>query len=124
MTNNKRYLVRGDVARRSVVVLHENVECPALSPDNRLLAYKKRVGGDLSPWRFYVLDLATMTERPIAAETRSIDDQLEWLDNDHVLYATARSSQSPILDVWVAPLSGTDSASPLIFEAQSPIVVR
>jgi hypothetical protein len=124
MTNGKRYLVRGDIAHRSITVLHENVECPALSPDNRLLAYKKRVGGDLAPWRFYVLDLATMTERPIAGEARSIDDQVEWLDDGHVLYSTARSSQSPVGDVWVAAVLGAEAARPLVSEAQSPIVVR
>lgn len=124
MTDRKTYLVRGDVAQRALTVLHQNVECPSLSPDNRLIAYKKRVGGDLEPWRFHVLDLATMTERPIAAEIRSIDDQLEWLDDGHVLYATTRSSQSSVADVWVAPVTGTEPARPLLAEAESPVVVR
>ena len=124
MTDRKTYLVRGDVAARSMTVLRENVECPSLSPDNQLIAYKKRVGGDLSPWRFYVMDLATMTERPIAAETRSIDDQLEWLDDRQVMYATTRSSQSSITDVRVADVSGTEPARQLLLEAESPIVVR
>lgn len=124
MTNRKTYLVRGDVAARSMTVLRENVECPSLSPNNQLIAYKKRVGGDLAPWRFYVMDLATMTERPLAAETRSIDDQLEWLDDGHVMYATTRTSQSSVADVWVAPVTGTEPARPLLPEAESPIVVR
>ncbi len=124
MTARKTYLVRGSVALRTLTVLRENVECPAISPDNRLIAYKKRVGGDLSPWRFYVLDLATMSDRPIAAETRSIDDQLEWLDDSHVLYATTRSSQSPVGDVWVAPVAGSEPARAFLLEADSPIVVR
>ena len=124
MTDRKTYLVRGDIARRTFAVLRENVECPALSPDGRLIAYKKRVGGDTDPWRFHVMDLATLSERPIAAETRSIDDQLEWLDNQHVLYATARSSQSSISDIWVAPVTGTEPARPLVAEADNPVVVR
>ena len=124
MTNRKTYLVKGEVAGRTMTVLRENVECPSLSPNNQLIAYKKRVGGDLAPWRFYVMDLATLTERPIAAETRSIDDQLEWLDDGHVMYATTRSSQSPIADVWAAPVTGTEPARLLLPEAESPIVVR
>lgn len=124
MTDKKTYLVRGDVAQRALTVLHQNVECPSLSPDNRLIGYKKRVGGDLAPWRFHVLDLATMTDRPIVAETRSIDDQLEWLDDGHVMYATTRSSQSAVTDVWVAPVTGPGPARPLLPEAESPIVVR
>jgi hypothetical protein len=120
----KTYLVRGDVAARTLTVLHENVECPSLSPDNRRIAYKKRVGGDLAPWRFYVLDLATLAERPIEAEKRSIDDQIEWLDDSHVLYGAGRGSQSAILDVWVAPVEGPEPARAFLLQAASPIVVR
>ena len=39
------YLVRGDLGLRKLTVLRENVECPSLSPDNRLIAFKKRTGG-------------------------------------------------------------------------------
>ena len=52
----KTYLVRGDISARAMTVLRENVECPSISPDNRRIAFKKRVGGDLAPWRFYVLE--------------------------------------------------------------------
>jgi hypothetical protein len=117
------YLVRGDLGLRKLTVLRENIECPSLSPDNRLIAFKKRVGPDAAPWRFYVLDLATLTDRPIAAETRSIDDQIEWLDDDHVLYAVRRSIPSS-LDVWVAPLDNSAPARVFMSEAESPIVVR
>ena len=123
MTDRTMYLVRGNVTDRTLVLLRANVECPSLSPDNRLLAYKKRVRGDLPLWRFYVMDLATMTERPIAAELRSIDDQLEWLDDGHVLYGISRS-QSAVGDVWVAPVEGTGPARPFLLEAESPVVVR
>jgi hypothetical protein len=120
----KTYLVRGDIAARTLTVLRENVECPALSPDNRRLAFKKRVGGDLAPWRFYVLDLSTLQEHAIAAETRSIDDQIEWLDDRHVLYGASRGSQSAMIDVWMAPVDGPDSAHAFLLQAASPIVVR
>lgn len=118
------YLVRGDLGLRTLTVLRENVECPSLSPDNRLIAFKKRVGPDTAPWRLYVLDVATLVDRPITTETRSIDDQIEWLDNGHMLYASSRSSQSPSQDVWVAAVD--DSAPPRVFlaQAESPIVVR
>ena len=35
-----------------MTVLRENVECPSLSTDNQLIAYKKRSAADLAPWRF------------------------------------------------------------------------
>jgi hypothetical protein len=124
-TAGTAFLVQGDLALRKVTVLRENVECPSLSPDNRLIAFKKRVGGNLSsPWRLYVLDLATLTDRPIAGETRSVDDQIEWLDDNHVLYGVPRSSQSAMRDVWVAPLDGSAPARVFLPEAESPIVVR
>ena len=66
-------------------VLRENVECPSLSPDQRHLAFKSRLANGRE-WRVHVLELATMREWAIETETRSIDDQIEWLDNGHVLY--------------------------------------
>ena len=123
-TAKQTYLVRGDVRARTLMVMHDNVECPALSPDNRRVAYKKRVGGGLAPWRFYVLDLETMREEPIAAETRSIDDQLEWFDDAHVLYGVHRSSQSAMMDVWIAPIASGEAARPFLADAESPVVVR
>jgi Tol biopolymer transport system component len=122
-TSGTAFLVRGDLGLRKLTVLRENVECPSLSPDNRLIAFKKKVGGNLSPWRLYVLDLATLSDRPIAAETRSVDDQIEWLDDTHVLYGVQRSSQSAMRDVWVAPLDGSAPARVFMPEAESPIVV-
>ena len=118
------YLVRGDLGLRTLTVLRENVECPSLSPNNRLIAFKKRVGPDTAPWRLYVLDVATMIDRPITVETRSIDDQIEWLDDGHMLYASSRSSQSASLDVWVAPVDNSVPARVFLAQAESPVVVR
>ena len=123
-TGGKTYLVRGDLGLRKFTVLHENVECPSISPNNRLIAFKKRVGGDLSPWRFYLLDLTTMTERVLAGEKRSVDDQVEWLDDSHLLYAMPRSSQSAITDIWVSPSDGDAPARVFLQEAESPIAIR
>ena len=123
-TNGKTYLVQGDLGLRKLTVLHENVECPSLSPNNRLIAYKKRTGPDLAPWTIHVLDLSTMTEHAIKAETRSVDDQLEWLDETHVLYGMRRSSQSALSDVWVAPIDDSGPAKVFIAEGDSPIVVK
>jgi hypothetical protein len=122
-TNGSTFLVRGDLGLRKFTVLHENVECPSLSPDNRLIAYKKRVGPHPAAWRLYTLDLATMAERPIAGETRFIDDQAEWLDNGHVLYAVPRPGSATI-DTWVAAVDGNQPARVYLPQAESPIVVR
>ena len=121
-TAGNTYLVKGELGLRKLTVIHDGVECPSLSPDERLIAFKKRVAGT-GYWRPYVLDLATMAERPIAAETRNIDDQMEWLDTGHVLYGLPRAS-SATTDVWVAPVDGSAQATVFAAGAESPIVVR
>jgi hypothetical protein len=122
-TAGKTYLVRGELALRRLTVLRENVECPSLSPDNRLLAYKKRIGPSPDSWRLHVLDLQSNVERIVDAETRYIDDQVEWLDARHILYGVPRRTTSTS-DVWVAPIDGSEPARVFISDAESPIVVR
>ena len=114
-TRGRTYLVEGDVAARSLRILHENVECPSLSPDGTRVAYKKRVGR--GRWRLHVLELASRQETPLA-ETRSIDDQVEWLDDRRILYGTAEG------DVWVVPADGSGAPSKYLAGALSPAVVR
>lgn len=121
-TGGDTYLVQGDISKHQVEVFRENVECPSISPDNTRIAFKKRVGTGLmgAVWRFHVLDLRTMTETPLA-ESRSIDDQIMWLDNDHVLYGEGS-------DTWIMPADGTGTperfltmgVSPVVIEADSP----
>jgi uncharacterized repeat protein (TIGR01451 family) len=98
-------------------MLHENVECPSISPDNSRIAFKKRVGDNLNGpgWRFHVLDLETMTETPLA-ETRSIDDQIMWLDNEHVLYGDGT-------DTWVMPADGSGQPERFMSKAISPVIL-
>ena len=117
-TGGQTYLVEGEVAARAMRVVRANVECPSLSPDGTRLAFKKRVGSALGGpvWRFHVLDLATMTETPLA-ETRSIDDQVEWLDNQRVLYEVAP-------DLWTVPADGSGEPRKFMRNALSPAVVR
>ena len=38
-----------------------------------------------------VLDLATLQEM-LLSESRSVDDQVQWLDDRHILYSLARAS--------------------------------
>jgi hypothetical protein len=122
-TGGAPYLVRGDLGLRKMTVLGKGLECPSLSPDSRLIAFKKRAGTAAGAWRLYVLDLATMAERPIAAELRYVDDQVEWLDDGHVLYAMPRSGTA-VTDVWAAAVDGASAARVFLREAESPIVVR
>jgi WD40 repeat protein len=125
-TNRTQYLVAGDIASRTATVIHDNVECPSVSPDGSRVAYKKRLDVDHRVvWQLHVLNLADQRETPLR-ETRSVDDQLEWLDADHVLYAVSDnpSGSSASTAVWVADASGLTPPQILIPKAYSPAVVR
>lgn len=124
-TAGKHYLIRGDVAARTAEVVHENVECPSLSPDGRHVAYKKRfVIDNRIVWQLHVFDLRTGTETALG-EKRSIDDQLEWLDDQHVLYSVpAEAGSEASTDVWIAATDSTRAPTVFLRNAYSPAVAR
>jgi hypothetical protein len=119
------WLMRGSLKGKSMTSLRTNVECPSLSPDQTKVAYKKRVDASArGVWRLAVLDLSSGKESMLA-ESRSVDDQVEWLDDNRVLYGLSRpGSEATTSDVWVVPADG--SGTPVVFipEAFSPAVVR
>ena len=107
------YLVEGDVEARTAKVVAEDVECPSLSPDGRRIAFKQREG---DRWRLSVLRLGREGRTPLA-ETRSIDDQVEWLDDGRILYGY-------LGDVWVVNADGRGRPRVYVRDALSPAVVR
>jgi hypothetical protein len=123
-TGGRLYLVRGDARARRGAVIAEGIECPALSPDNTRIAFKKRltVNGRLI-WRLAVYDLAAGSERLVEGETRSVDDQVQWLDSRRILYAVADEQEGRSgTSVWVADVDG-GTASLWADGAYSPAVV-
>ena len=117
------YLVQGDLAARKLTVLRENVECPSLSPDGTRIAFKKRAPGLVHRWQLTVLDLSTMKETELA-EKEGIDDQVEWLDNEHILYQKADYDPPKWVSVFVVPADGSGEPKLFIENAMSPVVVR
>jgi Tol biopolymer transport system component len=119
------WLMRGSLKGKSMISLRTNAECPSLSPDQTKIAYKKRVESKArGDWRLAVLDLRTGQES-LLAETRSVNDQVEWVDNKQLLYGLSRSgSEATTSDVWVVPADGTGTPAVFIPEASSPAVVR
>jgi hypothetical protein len=117
-----KYLVEGDVEARSARVVTRDVECPSLSPDNTRIAYKKAYSDARGiGWTLHVLNLETLADTALAAEERSVDDQVEWLDDEHVTYHLPSSSGA---DIWVMSTDGRTPPSLLIPLAYSPAVVR
>jgi hypothetical protein len=115
-TGGETYLIRGSIGGRTARVIHENVECPSLSPDGRRIAFKKRVDSGSGTWRLAVLDLETMRET-LLAETRSVDDQAEWLDEAHVMYGVDGA-------IWGVRADGGGRTRSLIEGADSPAAVH
>ncbi|GAB3206339.1 TolB family protein [Nocardia tengchongensis] len=117
-TDGRRYLVRGDIAAKTVRTIAQNVECPSLSADGKRIAFKSAVDGDPAQgWRLSVLDLASGVRTPLA-ETRSVDDQSAWLDPNTVGYAVSRGGGDA--DIWAVPADGSGSPRLLVPHAESP----
>ena len=110
------YLVEGSVDARAMVVLQPGVSAPSVSPDGTRLAYAKLISNIGPTWRFHVLDLATQVDLELS-ETKSVDDQMEWLDNQHLLYGLGA-------DIWSLASDGTGLPAPFLFGGLSPSVVR
>ena len=47
-----------------------------------------------------MLDLATGERTVLAGETHNVDDQIEWLDDDTILYGLPRDDEPGVTDVW------------------------
>lgn len=124
-SGGENYLVEGDLEKRQVQVVRGHVECPSISPNGRRLAFKSRTSNP-DGWRIHVLDLETKREHAVEAEQRSVDDQVEWLDDEHLLYGLTESKGLPAeaMNIWVAPVDARPGERSRIFVAgaSSPVV--
>jgi Tol biopolymer transport system component len=113
------YLVTGRISTRRARVVRAGVECPSLSPNGTRIAYKHRVSRDA--WQLWLYDLQTGAERALSRETRNLDDQVDWLDDEHVIYQMVGSGGA---NVWSIEASGVAAPRLLVAHAFSPSVIR
>ena len=124
-TGGRTYLVRGDLSDRTLTAVRAGPECPSLSPDGTRVAYKlARTTAGPKHWDLAVLDLRTGRQSVLRAETRSVDDQVAWLDGRTLLYGLPRDGQPGVSDVWSIAVDGSGGPRLLITQAWSPAVVR
>ena len=119
-TPDRRYLVSGSVTGRRLEVIASGLANEAVSPDGKRLLVKKQTGAR-GFWQLVVLDLDSRHEVALNQGPRSVDDQVEWLDDSHVVYHDVTEDGTGI---WMLPTDGTTAARLLVADAFSPAVQR
>jgi dipeptidyl aminopeptidase/acylaminoacyl peptidase len=118
-TPKERYLAAGSLSARRMRTIRTGVACESLSPGGRRLVVKKP--GDLGFWQLAVIDLGTWEERELAQGSRSVDDQVDWLDDQHVLFHNADDNTTSL---WLLPIDGVGGPQVLVKDAYSGSVQR
>jgi hypothetical protein len=118
--DNERYLVAGSISERRLTLLRAGVASEALSPDGRRLIVK-RLLSERGFWQLAVVDLGTWAEHDLQQGARSVDDQVEWLDDEHVVYHDADGEGTAL---WMLPIDGVNGPRILVRDAYSAAVQR
>jgi hypothetical protein len=123
-SGGKTWLVKGDLAARTLTAVHQTAECPSLSPDGTKVAYKKVVStGPTTTWTLAVLDLASGKETVLPIG-QNVDDQALWLDDTTLLYGQADPKVVGDSNVWSVAADGSSAPKLFLPHAWSPSVVR
>lgn len=78
------YLAQGDMNTQQMNIIYSGVECPSYSPDGTRIAFKKRLTS--TTWAPAILELSTFKETVFNQLAYSVDDQIDWLDSQTLIY--------------------------------------
>ena len=119
-TDTEQYLVAGSLRERRLSTIRTGVASEALSPNGRRLIVKRLVP-QRGFWQLAVIDLATWSEHDLRQGPRSVDDQVEWLDNDHVIYHDVEGESTAL---WMLPIDGINGPRVFLKDAHSGAIQR
>jgi len=126
-TGGRRLLVDGDLQRRHFRVIADDVECPSLSPDQHTIVFKRQKARGAG-WQLWGMDLTSGRSWPVTEDGREVDDQVEWLDDSHVIYGMVAGQGLPEtnLSVWVSDARPDAGMNQSLFmkSGWSPAVIR
>ncbi len=115
------FLAAGDSKSKTLTLMRADMECPSFSPDGKKVAFKRRNGAN--GWWPAVYEIASGRES-VMKDKRSIDDQIEWLDDATIMYEIAPAASTDVhgalTEVMVRKADGSGSASVLRVNAGSP----
>lgn len=123
-SGKQTWLMHGSLTEKTMRAVVENAECPSLSPDGKLIAYKKRRADSVpAHWDIAVYDVAKRTEQLYPLDS-GFDDQLEWQDQDTLIFGQPREEAPGDADIFSLDL--VPGALPKLFieHAWSPSVQR
>ena len=113
-------LVFGDVRTGRLDIVHENASCPEVSPNGSTIVAKEQ--RDQS-FQLVAINAATGERRDLN-EARSVDDQVEWVDDNTIVYGLpnpdAGTTGQPALDIWVLNVNDGSAPRLLLPFADSP----
>jgi len=119
-TTSGTSIVEGRVSNSRIDVVFENASCPEVSPDGSTIVAKEQRG---DAFQLVAIDTETGARRDLG-ETRSVDDQVEWADQDTILYALPNPDEGtdaqPVFDVWALDVDPGAEPRLIIPFADSP----
>lgn len=119
-STNGEEIVEGRISTGRLDVIAANASCPEVSPDGRTIVAKEQRG---DRFQLIAIDAETGARRDLA-ETRSVDDQVEWIDNQTILYGVVNPDEGteaqPVLDIYALNTATGEAPRLIVPFADSP----